>query len=135
MNVVYKALLLPYNENFEVMLQDRTGHRPPPWGFFGGGVEEGETNLQAVIRETKEELTLDLHADELEHLTELKGLKDDGKEIVFNVFLWKFNRALEEIDLKEGAGFKFMTIAEARKVLLLEMDIRVLEAFEEKFKL
>ena len=55
------ALLIPYRpadhpEAGLMLVQDRRGHRPPPWGFFGGGMEAGETPLQAVLRETWEEL-------------------------------------------------------------------------------
>ena len=56
------ALLLPYvvtgPEGPRVYLQLHSrGH---PWRLFGGHVESGETPLQAVVREAKEELLLDL---------------------------------------------------------------------------
>lgn len=36
------ALLIPshpadHPEAGRMLVQDRRGHRPPPWGFFGGG--------------------------------------------------------------------------------------------------
>ena len=55
-----KALLVPVNSKGEVLIQDRSGHKPPPWGYFGGGIEVGETPIVAVIREAKEELDLTL---------------------------------------------------------------------------
>ena len=34
---------------------------PDKWGFPGGKIEEGETPLEAVVRETKEETQLAVH--------------------------------------------------------------------------
>jgi len=56
------ALLLPYTvaglEGPRVYLQLHSrGHR---WRLFGGHIEQGETPLQAVLREAREELMLDL---------------------------------------------------------------------------
>ena len=50
-----------------ILVQDRRNHRPPPWGFFGGGIEPGETPLAAVLREIEEELTLKLTPDKLSY--------------------------------------------------------------------
>jgi 8-oxo-dGTP pyrophosphatase MutT (NUDIX family) len=60
-----KALLLPYNHQGQLFIQDRTNYKLPPWGFFGGSIESGETPIEAVIREAKEELDLDLAATDL----------------------------------------------------------------------
>lgn len=35
-------------------------YEPNMWGFFGGHIEEGETPEQAVVREIKEELQIDI---------------------------------------------------------------------------
>ncbi|WP_424951501.1 hypothetical protein [Deinococcus sp.] len=56
MRQVNNALLIPYRpathpDSGLMLVQDRRGHRPPPWGFFGGGTLAGETSLQAVLRE------------------------------------------------------------------------------------
>jgi peptidoglycan/xylan/chitin deacetylase (PgdA/CDA1 family) len=61
------ALLLLYRicgpQGPEVYLQLHSNDRD--WRFFGGHVEKGETPLDAVIRETKEELNLKLRPQEL----------------------------------------------------------------------
>jgi 8-oxo-dGTP pyrophosphatase MutT (NUDIX family) len=45
-----------------LQLRDNNNKLPYPdcWGTFGGGVKEGETPEQAIIRELKEELDYDL---------------------------------------------------------------------------
>lgn len=53
------ALLGLYNKKGEILLQHRTADAPTypnHWGFFGGGIEVGETPEMALVRESKEEL-------------------------------------------------------------------------------
>tara|TARA_Y100000310_G_C20165400_1_gene571120 strand:+ start:81 stop:470 length:390 start_codon:yes stop_codon:yes gene_type:complete len=52
------AVILLYDKG-KILLQHRADdvkRFPGKWGFFGGGIEEGETPEEAVKRETKEEL-------------------------------------------------------------------------------
>lgn len=56
------SILIPYkfkNGEFLVFLQKRSKdakRAPDVFGFFGGGIEEGETNEQGLVRESQEEL-------------------------------------------------------------------------------
>lgn len=53
------ASLALYDAKGRILMQHRskTARRMPDhWGFFGGGIEEGETPLQAMLREISEEL-------------------------------------------------------------------------------
>lgn len=55
------AAILVLNEDGEVLLLKRAPEShfaPEQWGFPGGKIEAGETNLEAAIRETKEETQL-----------------------------------------------------------------------------
>jgi 8-oxo-dGTP pyrophosphatase MutT (NUDIX family) len=57
-------------------------------GFFGGGVEEGETFLQAAVREIKEELDLNLDPTQLRAFSNFqKTIELDGEELEGQVFL------------------------------------------------
>ena len=56
-------MIVLYNEAHEILLQYRSKNSkkyPNYWGFFGGKIEGDETPLEAVIRETKEEIDYDL---------------------------------------------------------------------------
>jgi len=53
------SVILLTNEEGKFLVQHRAKdakRKPNVWGFFGGGIEEHETPLEAVIRETQEEL-------------------------------------------------------------------------------
>ncbi len=55
----HSALIL-YNDKGEILLQLRSAYKKRfahHWGFFGGGIQEGETSEEALIREMQEELS------------------------------------------------------------------------------
>ncbi len=57
------ALFILRDKEDKVLLQHRYETAkllPDYWAFFGGGIEEGETPEQAVAREAKEELGIEL---------------------------------------------------------------------------
>ena len=109
------AVLVPFlKEEDLILVQDRRGHRPPPWGFFGGGIEAGETPLQAVIREADEELGLTLAPIDLEFQETLTGQLCD-LSFQLHVFLWPFDGNLEALTVNEGAGMALVSPDEMLK--------------------
>lgn len=109
-----KAVLLPVNSKQEIFLQDRSGHRPPPWGFFGGVAEPGETLVEALVRETKEELDINITPDDVVFLGSIKAEKG-GIEMDRHLFLYKTDR--EHFDVLEGAGGSWLSYADAKEKL------------------
>ncbi len=97
-------MLVPYHEaTGRILVQDRRGHKPPPWGFFDGGIEVGETPLQAVLREVREELSFALPLAELTYLGEFGGSYGD-LSLTLHAFLWHFDGNLSKFHQIEGAG-------------------------------
>lgn len=110
----HKALLIPYNSKGEIFIQDRRGHKPPPWGFFGGSVEEGETSLEAVIRETKEELDLNLRESDLIYLGEFPTTFYEQKT-ERSLYLYRTDQ--ETFTVLEGAGGDWVSFDKATELL------------------
>ena len=110
---VTKALLLPINKQKEVFIQDRRGWKKPDWGFFGGGVEDGETPLAAVIREAKEELCITITPEELIPLGESE-IDWDEDRVMRHFFLYPTETT--GFDVKEGNGGVWLTFDRIREL-------------------
>lgn len=131
MNLRRVALIVPYNKDFEVTLQKRRGFIDKPtnkdYGFFGGGLEEGETVEQALKREVKEELTLDIQ--KIKSLKFFKTYKYEVKEkdllVELNVFLCDI-KDVKKMDVKEGKPIT-LKIKEAITLNISYMDKKVLK--------
>lgn len=109
-----KALLVPINASREIYIQDRRGHKKPDWGYFGGEIEIGELPIQAVIRETKEELQIDIIPNDLKYLgTSITHW--NSRKIVRYLFLYPTNQ--QQFDVQEGNGGHWLVFDEVRKRL------------------
>lgn len=101
---------------------------PPPWGFFGGSIEAGETPLEAVIRETKEELGVRLDENDLVYLGEFEYFdQEKGLKQISHVYLWRTDLKVEAFNLMEGADLKYVNFDEAKELLSFGGDFEVLE--------
>lgn len=128
-----KALVIPYNSKGEIYIQDRTDYKPPPWGFFGGSIENGETHLEAVIREIKEELDLDLTTQDLNYLGDIHT-EYDGVYTERYFYLYKTDQP--SFTVLEGAGGKWVTWEEAAPLFARDNKLsEIKNAVTEKMKL
>lgn len=88
---------------------------PGCWGCFGGGMEPGETTVEALVRELKEELDLTVDAAELRYFTRFDfdlgfaGLPSIWRD-TFNLKLDPSR--LEGLRVLEGAAMKLFTADE-----------------------
>lgn len=97
-----------------MLIQDRRNFNPPPWGFFGGAIDEGETPLQAVLRESKEELDLDLTESDVSFLA---TLPTQFRELCVNRHFFLYRTDQESFTVLEGAGAIWMDYATAKQHL------------------
>ena len=109
-----KALIIPVNEKRQILIQDRHGHKKPDWGYFGGEIEAGETPLEAVIRESKEELDIDIQKNELTYLGISTTLWNSHK-IIRYMYLYPTHQ--EKFNVLEGRGGHWLNYADVRKRL------------------
>lgn len=93
------ALAIIFNDDMEVLLLQRSSYEdqwmPNKWALVGGGVEEGEEPLEAVSREIKEEIGLDI--DNFKEKFVLQR-NDDSVE---HMFVTKFSGDKDSIKLNE----------------------------------
>jgi 8-oxo-dGTP pyrophosphatase MutT (NUDIX family) len=85
------ALLGFYDDKGNVMLNKRLDASEEMWELIGGGIEEGETPLQAIIREISEELQYELdEAKDLLEYVESFQLVNDKFEANVHYFKARF---------------------------------------------
>jgi 8-oxo-dGTP diphosphatase len=87
---------------------------PDHWDLIGGHVEEGETHEDALVREVKEELGLDLknYAFYKKYLC----LTGDAYENTKYIYTGKINLPIEEVTLFEGVRPQYFTREEIPNV-------------------
>lgn len=127
-----KAVIALYNEQGKILLQDRHGHSGAgeEWGFFGGGVEKGETVEQALQREIQEELGVSL--THFAFVTTYKVFRLDNETYnEVSLFVGPLGDLLEHAKQQEGRGMKLFSIEEARKLKLNRTSLDVLELIQQ----
>lgn len=111
-HIVVTGIIL--NSKNEILITKRAEHKKfgLMWECNGGSVLAGETSLQGVIRELKEEVGLEFKKREAIFLKEVKG----GKKYPDFKDLWLFRRDVqkEEITFPDGEAidYKWVTIDE-----------------------
>lgn len=106
----YSGAILRNNEGkILFQLRDVNGKNPNKWGLFGGGIKKNETPINALIREIKEELGIQLSKSDVlrEYILPL---------INYHIFEIHLKKIPKKSNLKEGKDMKFMTKHEFLKM-------------------
>jgi len=125
------ALIIFYDNKKRILIQDRKGISKfgEEWGYFGGQIEEGETPEEAVVRETKEELSFDIKDHKFIGI--FKNKINDNLFVERYVFISPLKDKLSKFRQIEGRGMKLFSIDEAKKVKSVRGDDLVLKKLEE----
>lgn len=122
------AVILLVNQEGKVLLQKRSmsaKRAPGKWAFFGGGIQAGESGLEAVKREALEELDYPLTDPRLIY----EGIINANDTIYVFTERYDPTRTLNQ---KEGDGFDWFTIAEALELDNIPHDAAILRAIAGK---
>jgi len=126
------AVLVPYRKlldgGYEIFMQRRSKNAvrfPNHLGFFGGGINEGETAEKALKREIREELDIDIsNYNFLGHLEPSNGSID--------VFTLEVADDFENmVKVNEGQYGKFVRFEDTWKDLLSDGAQMILKKFEQ----
>jgi 8-oxo-dGTP diphosphatase len=112
------AAIILENDKGEILLylRDNKPDIPFPnhWDLIGGHVEEGETPEEALLREVKEELDIDL--TDYTFYKKYECLTGDAYENIKYIYSGKINLPIEEVTLLEGVRPQYFSKSEIPNV-------------------
>jgi mutator protein MutT len=125
---VATALLFDRNNQLLIYLRDDKPEIsfPNHWDLFGGHVEKGETPEQALVRELKEELNVDVTDYQFYKAFESNNEARANTKFVFVV---KINQSANELTLYEGQYLKAISLSERGKYKFANMLGQILDDY------
>ena len=126
-NAIFTNMCMIYNDDGNVLVQDRTDPTWPGIAFPGGHVENGEPLIDAVIREVSEETGLTVSNLQLCGIKD--WIRDDGTRYV--VFLYKTNTFKGTLRNSDEGKVMWVPINEISKMNLSDSMKNTLRLFFE----
>lgn len=116
------ALIVFYTNDNKILIQNRKSINKynSNWGLFGGHLKNNETDLEAVIRETKEELGINIKKEELEYIG---TTKTPAGQLYTSIFISELKLNPNNINVLEGDSCKLISENECEKLKLHTGDI------------
>ena len=111
--------LFLYTEDQKILIQDRRSISKfgEEWGAFGGSFEGEETALEALKRETLEELGIDLiKPNHLGYFTTETRLNDRILDVEIDVFTHPLDVKVSNLNVQEGDGACLFSHQESKEL-------------------
>ncbi len=99
------------------------------WEFPGGKIEQEETPQEALIREIKEELDIDISVGGL-----IDTVEYDYPHFHLSMDCFWCSISAGEISLKEAESARWLRVTELDEVVWLPADIKLLETIKNQLK-
>lgn len=130
------SLIIFYTNDWKILLQSREFKKDPEveWWYFWWSIDKWETPEQALIRETKEELTYDLK--EYKFLWKHKWyIEKYDMEVECFVYISPIDN-IKNFTQEEWKKMILVSIEEAKKLKMLKaIDYKTLDMVEEELNL
>ena len=97
-NYIIVVLIFIKNSKGELLIQKRSKQKDSTYGFTGGHAKTGETSLQAICTEVKEELGVMLNEKEVELI--YSG-RSDRSRVFFDLYYIEKDLKIEDMVLQE----------------------------------
>ena len=127
------ALLIMINKEGKFLLQHRSKHIerwPGYWGFFGGGIEAGETPEEGLRREIQEELSYIVNDPRLFAEQEYNGKSHWGKRYIY---ICEQDETQEFVLCSESQAYEWYHYEGLEGVKVHDVDSETLRSFNGKF--
>ena len=109
---------------------------PQMYGVFGGGVNKKENIAQAIKRELKEELDLNLNLNEIKFFLKIsinsRHFKNNRSRHYFSVKISK--KQFNSIILREGQSFHLLNLQNIKKLNFVPWDLSAILYFDRFIK-
>lgn len=105
-------------DKYLFVLRDDKPDIPNPncWSLIGGGIEEGEEPIEALEREVKEEIGIELYNIKKIGIIEVPlKLQDETKIVLGHIFLGYTDIETKDLKLEEGQKVEYFTLDEIQK--------------------
>jgi 8-oxo-dGTP diphosphatase len=129
MKEIAMVLLFDRFNRLLIYLRDNKPEIPFPnhWDFFGGHIEEGETPEEALVRELKEELGVDLaHWNFFRRYVCTEG---DAYPNIKHLYWAKIDKISQELTLCEGQRLKAIAAEQRNELSFANILGQILEDF------
>jgi 8-oxo-dGTP pyrophosphatase MutT (NUDIX family) len=118
------ANFILYDRELRFLIQHRSADAhcmPGFWAFFGGGIKPGETGLDAVRREAREELRHELLSPEFVFEQDFE-LPEEGKAGHMRVYIDAYFKDKSVLELHEGQGWGWFNLEESARLKMKDHD-------------
>ena len=122
------AALIMRDDRFLICKRPDNKARGGLWEFAGGKTEPGETREQALVRECREELDIDVTVGE-----KLMTVVHEYPDLTVCLSLFLCSAADGEPQLKEHSDMRWITAAETDGYAFCPADADILKMIKERF--